>query len=515
MEREFNFCGSPAGRVHIQIDSSLSDIVSDIKKQIWCGLRIKRMVSYSLADTVYRDFMYPDLDPAQSSGVARSRPDFYHHWYYGTSHPTVPGEIWAEIESTGSIGFANSPIGEPTVQYKESMSTLGRTEWFNSDVYLGSSQRCCAFTTAADPGCQDFNYTPYLTCQPVGARMNTSMAFRRGLPVREWSPCQLGFSETNRDYNIYIGEDNPTFTTEPFVISDYSTAPYNRSGACIFYGIGRYTLFPHNITVKSEDILTDNGTALRKTYGYFYSDYTDKPDFANRRYQRQTLSDGDSVTTYYTYRNTSHGFFSPDVETAITVRKGKIVAGVRNQYKAGTSLIETTFTLSRTGTDADACIHSGQATTQMLASLISTPLYSYQYDTAGRLVQINYRGKVLASYLWGYRGAYPVIEARGVDYQTMTGLLGEARIRALADTPSALTPTVLASIRNRIAAASPGKEISAYTYHWLFGMLTKTDSRNRTSAFNYDERGRLATISDFNTYLIKHYEYSTLWNQNN
>ena len=515
MVREFNSGASSAGRVHIQVKHSLTDFVSDIKKQIWCGLRIKRMVSYSLADTVYRDFMYPKLDMAESSGVAKTFPNYFHHWYYGTSHPTVSGEIWAEIESTGSAGFANSPIGEPMVQYRMSVSTMGRTEWFNADSYLGNSQRCYAFTTAADPGCQDFNYTPYLTCQPVGARMNTSMAFRRGLPVREWTPYQLGFSETTRDYNIYIGENNPTFTTEPFVISDYSTAPYNRSGACIFYGIGRYTLFPHNITVKSEDILTDNGAAQRKTYGYFYTDYTDKPDFANRHYQRQTLSDGDSVTTYHTYRNTSWGFFSPDVETAITVRKGKIVSAVRNKYNPGTSLIETTYTLSRTGVDAAAYISFGQATPQNLINLISTPLYSYKYDTAGRLVQINYRGRVLASYLWGYRGAYPVIEAQGVAYEAVVALLGTAQVKSLTDSLSAITQGSLNTLRSRIAAANPGKEVAAYTYHWLFGILTKTDSRSRTNAFDYDGRGRLTSISDFNNYLIKKYDYSSHWNQNN
>ncbi len=514
--REFNFSGSPAGRVHIYVEKSTQAQTAETNKKIWSGLRIKRMVSYSLSDTLYHDFLYPELDGSQSSGVAKSQPYFTNTWYYGTSNPDVPGELWAEIETTGTVAFANTPVAEPDVQYRKTATALGRREWFNAgSSYLASSRKGFEFTTAADAGCQDFNYTPYLGCQPVGARMNTSMAFRRGLPKRSYLPLAEGYSETEWYYNIFIDDEPPTFTTEPFVISDYSTAPYDRSGSCKFYGIGQYTMFPYNITVKEENIVSDRGAVFRKKYGYFFDSFTTRPDFGNRRYERVLLADGDSVTTYFTYRPLSGNFYSSDVESAVCVKDNKIISAIRTQYKAGTSLPEATFTLSNNQADAAEYISGSQATTQKLKNLISRPLYTYQYDSGGRLIQINLQGRVLASYLWGYRGAYPVIEAVGVSYESLKASAGSVLVQSLTEGSTGFTASALTELRDRLQNAFPSNPIFGFTYHWLFGMLSKTDARAHTRTFEYDHRGRLSSISDINNFIIHQYVYSTNWQEGN
>ena len=51
------------------------------------------------------------------------------------------------------------------------------------------------------------------------------------------------------------------------------------------------------------------------------------------------------------------------------------------------------------------------------------------------------------------------------------------------------------------------KEVITYTYHWLLGMATATDSRGVTTTYTIDDFGRLSGIKDNNGYFIKKYTY--------
>jgi len=47
-----------------------------------------------------------------------------------------------------------------------------------------------------------------------------------------------------------------------------------------------------------------------------------------------------------------------------------------------------------------------------------------------------------------------------------------------------------------------------YTYHWLLGIATSTDSRGVTNTYFLDDFGRLSGVKDTNGYYISKYDYN-------
>ena len=151
---------------------------------------------------------------------------------------------------------------------------------------------------------------------------------------------------------------------------------------------------------------------------------------------------------------------------------------------------------------------SGKGTTNAQESLINKVLYEYFYDSRGNITQINYSGTPLVAYIWGYSGSYPVIEAKGISRDQLCAAAISAGVssdKILADNITG--EETIAKIAQSVRNVFPDKDVCSLCYRPLIGIIEKISADGVRSIYNYDHRGRLSEIRDFNRFLIEKYNY--------
>lgn len=124
----------------------------------------------------------------------------------------------------------------------------------------------------------------------------------------------------------------------------------------------------------------------------------------------------------------------------------------------------------------------------------------YLYDQSnGNLIQYTGRDGVPISYLWGYKGAYPVLEAVGDAYNNVANRLTQtelANIKNSIYTDSQLLDLLNNRIRAYYLSQAQLVGISSYSYKPLVGMTSSTDPNGIITRYEYDSFGRLKNVSN-------------------
>lgn len=506
--REFYYADANCGRIIIRKQSKGEESGSSmIQKDYWGGVRIKKISSYTHSDAepiIKKYFYNSDLDPAKSSGVIAFNPHFVSNYFIVCPHQSTVGWDSGEIYALSSIGLHNLPVGNVGIEYKsinecfisydktsgmEQILKRSKYEYNVQDIYHNV----------------DFNRTQFLNSQPVGQQMWTSVAHRRGnLKNKTHFYLHNQAARTQYEYNLYEPYEYSLFTTDMFRISDY-TAAFGQNQ--LDYSIGKYHLIPYNKTIKTEIYTEGSGYNQTINYTYFYDEYTSNTDYKLVRSKEITESSGSNKTIYYTYVK-SGNMYLDIIETEVTVSDGIIIDAKRMEYYPGTFLLKSVYGLRESGKSISQCTFGEKSASQDLISLINEPEYSYRYDSSGNLVEIRFNNEVLASYLWGYRGAYPIVEVKNLPYEKLVStltLLGKVPENFLSATGT--TATDLNNFYAQLRAALPSYEITTMLYHWLIGVSEATDSKGITTHFSFDDWGRLKDIKDYNQYFIRKYDY--------
>ena len=372
---------------------------------------------------------------------------------------------------------------------------MGLADMGNPSSYLNSYQTTYHYTSTRDLANTDYNNTHFLPYQPIGARMYTSKAHRRGNLVKKvCDGSSNAYVATEYDYNIYEKDDNPILTTDAFTVCNFTDVPDYTMYGGNDYSIGTYTLIPYNKTPKYVSHIQQDGANITQTYEYFYDEYTDALDWNLPKSMSVSDSEYSDSKTYYTYQQGPQ-YYLPQPETEVTVRNEAVVAATRTEYDSNTRLPLRKYRLSRKAT-AKQLVSGNQATTAVQKQAINDLTYEYRYNSAGNLIQISYRGRPLASYLWGYNGLYPVIEVTGVAFEAL-GVGADNYVSSASIT----------SLTKQLRTKFPKSNVTAIRYHWLFGIAELDGPRGDTSSYSYDSRGRLIEVRDFNKYLINKYYY--------
>lgn len=113
----------------------------------------------------------------------------------------------------------------------------------------------------------------------------------------------------------------------------------------------------------------------------------------------------------------------------------------------------------------------------------------HKYDEKGNPVYITKDGFVKVFYIWGYNHQYPIAEIKNVDYATVTALISENTLKAIASKsePSASDRQLIESLRTSLPATA---EIITCVYAPMIGITSVTDSRNVKTTFGYDSFNR-------------------------
>ncbi|MDQ6482661.1 T9SS type A sorting domain-containing protein, partial [Dyadobacter sp. LHD-138] len=115
------------------------------------------------------------------------------------------------------------------------------------------------------------------------------------------------------------------------------------------------------------------------------------------------------------------------------------------------------------------------------------------YDTQGNPLSLLINGGVNQSYLWSYKGQYPVAEIQNADNAGVLSALGGTSFTDMA----AMTGTIaIQSKLDAVRIALPAAQVTSYLYTPLIGVSKTIDAAGKSLVYEYDGNGRLKYIKD-------------------
>ena len=118
----------------------------------------------------------------------------------------------------------------------------------------------------------------------------------------------------------------------------------------------------------------------------------------------------------------------------------------------------------------------------------------------------------MASYIWGYNGLYPIIEAQNISYDTLKSLaLSNGLTNEMLAGSKVSTQAVIDRVVTGMRESRSDVSFTSLSYHWLFGLVNISDTRGIKTSYEYDNRGRLTSSRDFNNFLINKFQYRYEW----
>ena len=496
------------GYVPIQIIRK-DTVITEPKKK-WGGMRVKNIISVpNIGNAITKEYLYkPSTNSNYSSGVIYSEPYYQSSGYtYLHSGDSI---YYTQFTGVNSDGIYSSTQGELGIEY-----------YYVIEKYSGSMNGQIEYSydcMANNPDVEDCMFADYV---PRYFKTLTSNAHLRGnLKEKIYTGFVGGngenecYKKVTYDYSVLENNNIPTFTGPLYTVMDfylsYETDSITGQRLDKDYTINKFKIIPYNKRIKSEtvwekDYYTDVDTEQTVTYTYYGEEngYSANPWNSFVRSKSYKNSRDQVVTTYYTYYNVENVPLDLK-ELEITVIDDIVVSARRNVYDINTHRLKETYTGCAGLNFSENFTIPSNIHNSAVYPAIDKKEYSYLYDSQGNIVQISYNGRILASYLWGYMGKHPIVEAMGVSYADLRSVALNNNYDDDNYISESQLPTLLSNIREAFA----GKEVYTYTYHWLLGMATSTDSRGVTNTYLLDDFGRLSGVKDTNGYYISKYDYN-------
>ena len=490
----------------IRRDTSQTSVIKP-----WGGLRIASIISNPIdGNTIIKNYDYRKTDGSTvySTGNVALEPNYISQSYHCLKDPETKGYNSHSVIGINSNGLYSSTDGELNIEYEEVWESY-------SGVVNG---RIGYFYNTHSQYPDDYNSNTYCSDYiSQNQKTFTSLAFKRGnLKEKHYSGWnnddEFIYKKEYYEYDIVEHDNTPIFTGTLYTLCDfmdYSMPSTNGDIIAKSYTISEYTLIPYNKRVKSESVWEKDfytGAESEQMVEYTYygeeSGYSSNPWNSFVKSKSYMNSRGQDVTIYYTYYKV--GNVPLDLkELEIMVVDDIVVSARHNVYGTNHKLTKT-----YTGCVGMQFSSNFNLPDNILDDasypVIDKEEYSYMYDSQGNIVQINYNGKVLASYLWGYMGKHPIVEAVGVSYAELFNIAKDSNYV----TGLFLDDMNLFLNSFRADKRLQGKEVLTYTYYWLLGMATSTDSRGVTNTYFLDDFGRLSGVKDTNGYYISKYDYN-------
>lgn len=133
---------------------------------------------------------------------------------------------------------------------------------------------------------------------------------------------------------------------------------------------------------------------------------------------------------------------------------------------------------------------------------------SLLYDENGKIIQETDSSGVQTSYIWGYRGRYPLMKAQNVAYSQLGNALAAQGLDP-SDLSNAINYTddtfdkLLAS-----ANSIPSSIVEIYEFKPNFGLVEHSSPNSMKTYYSYDGYGRLVSVADTKRHVLEQGEYN-------
>lgn len=470
----------------------------------WGGLRIAQIASSTnegTANSIIKTYKYRDnySTNTYSSGVIPCEPNYEFEFAYGAHHENGIGDDVDIVYGITSNGLPTTVCGKVDIQYHKVFETIG----------IGEEQQIIEYNYSTMKEIPDVLNMGFYTCSPAASKIYTSNAFRRGnlISKKYTNTIHPTYNKTQYYNEELLTGSNSTFCGDFVTIGDFIHCNPTQPQTWKDYTVSTYSLTPYCKRIKSTKTEETSiwGNYLEQTIEYTY--FNDKfiENSAKNNFIRSTISydsEGRKKETYYTYYQGKYNY----PETEVTVIENTIVSSSRNIYQNG-RIIQTFNGPMGIPVKPEYELGNDKNTSDALKEMINIPAYAYKYNNDGNIIEISFNGTILASYLWGYKGMYPIVEVRNMSYSTLQSKAQEAGINAEA-LAECYDNEVLASFFTSLRNACYGYDVYTMAYHWLIGVSAATTPNGITTYFTYDDFGRLENVKDYNQYFIRKYKYN-------
>jgi hypothetical protein len=255
------------------------------------------------------------------------------------------------------------------------------------------------------------------------------------------------------------------------------------------------------LTSESESIFQgDNNIQTTKEYTYNSWNLVSKTESVNSNSVKtiiQTRYPGDINTGIYS-EMVSKWMLNYPIEEIIT--QNSAVKSVLNTYKKENSIITLDKIMSLDKTES-VSLYNGI----LYDATYRDEIIFSKYDMYGNINEVKTKDDIPSSFIWSYKGKYPVAEITNMSFTDVKNNLGESFINALLEKQSPATEDI-AKIKGLNALLNV--HVSIYEYKPLAGISKVTDKSGISSTYEYDSAFRLKTEKDDNLKLLSFYGYN-------
>jgi len=253
------------------------------------------------------------------------------------------------------------------------------------------------------------------------------------------------------------------------------------------YGLRDVMLLDSTITTN----YSENGQAITTTTTYQYDDRlrvqtpVETSIFTNTDIIKEKVKHPFHYTTMPYTAMTYSNIYAPVIAKEKYVN-GTLVATIKNDYRIdGNKFVKDSIRIAK-GSEP-----------------LESRIKYHEYDSYGNPLHISKDNRQHVSYLWGYKGAYPVAEIRNATYnQVKIGLSGTLP----ESLSSAATPNMALIDNLRNHSGLDASLVNTAQFSPLEGISAAFDPNKIKTSYDYD-RGILTTIKNNENKILQKYDY--------
>ena len=485
--------------------------ISPCETTVLGGLRIKKIVDYSSAqDSTSREFIYEAN--GRSSGTSMSFPRY---------------TLYSDDPIPLSLEDPNKPWQDKYVNITDKKRKIFGSAPFYADVY--------SFLYCPDKTNVEYNYVTEKRSD--GSRI----LYHYNGPI-EMPDINYSFIALNREKeNIYDGEEHP----ENYLDERNPISRYTQRGKLL-----RKDIFDDKDNlVYREEYHYDTTKTLKCLYGvgvsksYYYKHGTYVSDYPLDKIVLTTYQGQDSIVRENRYFYNELGqivrsestdskgdihivknrFVSDTPHDRLSIEKKlidrnmlqyplqsancllqpggseKVLKSVRYQWNEfGLPTLLKPARIEQTNLPYP----SDSLASEIISNWETARTFDY-YDQYGNVLQTTDKDGKQTCYIWGYNGLYPV----AVIENFAVPLLLHLSPKCMDSYYRSILTGGLTYEQEYQLRHIPGTKVTTYEYRVPVGMIRKTDPSNRSMYYDYDEHGRLITISDTQKNILETYDY--------